>query len=799
LAVKKNIRWTFWIAVVLLGTALILTGCTSKEAKVLDFIAKGDRLLAEGDPVRAILEYKNALQMDPKSAKATFGLGKAYLQQQEYQRAFSAFKSTLEIDPELDESRVEVAWLLAMGKQGEPALLELAQVRHPEAFQPRFDIIKARALLARENYQEALDTLSQIPDGQQNKEVQAMLAFSFQAVGAPDKMQQVAARWRELDTGDPSSYLFLARYALDHGEKAEALKELQKMLDANQGDTKLAMLRAQLLERWGFIKEAEAAFENLPTIPETLAAQADFWVRVGNRDKAHSILESLIASAPDNVPAVVKLAQVLAEENNLKAASELIEKSLKMDLKKADREILLLAKGTLMARQADWEGAKKISDEVLAENQGNLDAHLLLGKVLLSTRNSEDAEIQLNQVAVARPKDEETQMLLIRSQVLNKKESLAVDTLKRAVEANPESVKLRLELVYYYLTKGEPDQVSRVLDKGLELQPTNLVLLKTRGEFEVVQKDLGRAERDFHKIIDIRPDLPLGYMEMGQLMLAQSKVNEANNWFKQALDRENGWQAAVPAIARTYLLMKDPDQARSFLESEVAKRPDAPLVFFYQGQLLQSTGDLPGAEKAFLKATELAPQWPDAYRGLAEVYVQQGKLNDAIAKFEETYRQQASLPIRMQLAMLYEFGGRYDDAIRVYRELLKEADQSAVLLNNLAYLYAEHATDKNTLAEASKLSAQALAQEPENPNILDTAAWLAYKQGELDAAWKNIQDALARAPQAGVHTLHAAIILHARGEREQALEVLNKALSLPLDPRSKQEAEALKQEWTAGK
>ena len=502
---KKNIRWALWMAVVLLGTALTLTGCTSKEAKVLDFIAKGDRLLAENDPVRAILEYKNALQIDPKSAKATFGLGKAYLRQQEYQKAFGAFKSALEIDPELDEGRIEVAWLLAMGKQGEPALLEVAQIRRPEAFQPRLDIIKARALMARENYQEAIDTLSQIPDGQQHKEVQTLLALSFQAVGAPDKMQQAVARWRELDPGDPTSYLFLAQYALDHGEKGEAPKELQKMLDAGQGDIRLALLRAQLLERWGFIKEAEAAYESLPAAPETLAAQADFWLKAGNRDKARSILESQIASAPNDVPAVVKLAQLLAEENNLKAASELIENTLKLELKKADREQLLLAKGTLMARQADWEGAKKIADAVLAENQGNMDAHLLLGKILLSTKNPADAEIQLNEVAVARPGDEEAQLLLIRSQALNKKESLAVDTLKRAVEANPESTRLRMELAYYYLSKGELDQVSRVLDKGLELQPTNLLLLKTRGEFEAGQKNVTKAERDFRKIIEHPP------------------------------------------------------------------------------------------------------------------------------------------------------------------------------------------------------------------------------------------------------------------------------------------------------
>jgi Tfp pilus assembly protein PilF len=264
LAVINNSRWSLWIALVV-SISLLLAGCSTKEEKVAGFIAKGDRRLVENDPVRAILEYKNALQIDPKSGRATLGLGKAYLQQHEYQRAFSAFKSALELDPELDESRVEVAWLLAMGKQGEPALLEIAQVRHPEAFQPKVDIIKARALMTGERYRDAVDTLLQIKDGNQNKEAQALLVLTYQALGAPDKMKEAAARWRELDPADPASYLVLGQYALDHGDKAQALQELQQMLDAGKGEARVALLRAQILERWGFRKEAEAAFDTLPS------------------------------------------------------------------------------------------------------------------------------------------------------------------------------------------------------------------------------------------------------------------------------------------------------------------------------------------------------------------------------------------------------------------------------------------------------------------------------------------------------------------------------------------------------
>ena len=788
-------RWSLWLALVLVSCTLLVTGCSTKEEKVASFIAKGDRLLTDNEPVLAILEFKNALQIDPKSARATFGLGKAYLKQHEYQRAYSAFKAALELDADLDESRVEVAWLLAMGKQGEQALLEVAQIRHPEAFQPKVDLIKARALMATERHQDAVDLLQHITDGPQNKEVQALLLLSYQALGATDKMRQTAVRWRELDPVDPTSYLLLGQDAFDHGDKEQALHQLRKMLEASGGEAKIALLQAQFLDRWGFRKEAEAAYDHLPASPEIMMAQADFWVRAGNREKARTTLETLVASAPQNIPAVVKLAQLHIEGNNLKTASELLDNTLKLDLKKPEREQVLLAKATLLARQADWDAAKKLCDTVLGENQGNMDAHFLLGKILLSTRHPADAEIQLNQVGVARPKDEDVQLLLVRSQILNKKEALAVDTLKRAVEANPESARLRLELVYYYLSKGEKDQVARLLEKGLELQPANLAFLKAAGEIEARQKNFTKAESHFRRIIELRPEAPLGYMEMGQLMLARSQFKEATAWLKQALERENGWQAAIPALARSYLLQKEPEQARSLLENEVAKRPESPPIWFFQGQVLQATGDLPGAEKAFLKATELAPQWPDAYRGLAEVFLRQGKLDEAIARFETAYQQQASLPIRMQLAMLYDFAGRPDDAIRVYRELLKEASQAPSLLNNLAYLFAEHRTDKDTLAEASKLAAQALAQEPENPSLLDTAAWVAYKQGDYEAAWKYAQDSLVRAPEAGVHNLHAAIILDARGEKEQALDYLNKALAAQMDPKSKERAEALKQEW----
>src|SRR5208283_2111606 len=86
------------ILTILLCVPLLLYvfGCSSNEEKAARFITRGDRLIEKGDPVRAILQYKNALQLDPKSAAAHLALGKALLRQREYLPAYRTLSEALE-------------------------------------------------------------------------------------------------------------------------------------------------------------------------------------------------------------------------------------------------------------------------------------------------------------------------------------------------------------------------------------------------------------------------------------------------------------------------------------------------------------------------------------------------------------------------------------------------------------------------------------------------------------------------------------------------------------------------------
>ena len=416
--------------------------------------------------MRAILEYKNALQLDPRSTTAQFALGKALLAQKNYNGAYQSFNAVLEIDPKQDEARVEVAKLLAPS-QPQTALDELAKIGKPEGQEMGIGIAKALAFMSLKKFREAVDVLSSLKGAEDVADAQMMLAVSFEQLGETKGMEAAAAKSKILDPKTPFPYVLMARYAARQGNHARTVREMEDLVNANP-DPSIALLRGRVFEELGMVDEAEEAFAKLPDQPEMILARAIFLQKHGKQQEARQVLETLLEQHPDNIDAALSVVQILQESGQAEAAFERIEKSLKLDPKGTGRERLLVAKAFLKAVSNDTDAATQLCQEILVQNQANPQAHFILGRILLDTGNPEDAEIHLNQAATALPNNSDAQILLARSQLLNKKDSLAGDTLNNAVRANPADDGLRLEYVRMLLARQDIDPAIKVLDQGIE-------------------------------------------------------------------------------------------------------------------------------------------------------------------------------------------------------------------------------------------------------------------------------------------------------------------------------------------
>jgi tetratricopeptide (TPR) repeat protein len=115
------------------------------------------------------------------------------------------------------------------------------------------------------------------------------------------------------------------------------------------------------------------------------------------------------------------------------------------------------------------------------------------------------------------------------------------------------------------------------------------------------------------------------------------------------------------------------------------------------------------------------------------------------------------------------------EAEAVYRRLLQLAPDDYTVLNSLAYLYAD--VLETHLPEAERMARRALANLPGNSTplsqafwgdergaILDTLAWVLFKEGKLKEADEAQRQAVHLTPNNAEIRYHMGRILEARGD-----------------------------------
>jgi Flp pilus assembly protein TadD len=136
--------------------------------------------------------------------------------------------------------------------------------------------------------------------------------------------------------------------------------------------------------------------------------------------------------------------------------------------------------------------------------------------------------------------------------------------------------------------------------------------------------------------------------------------------------------------------------------------------------------------------------------------------------------------VQFELAVTLGELEEISEASRVYRrvmELAENDEESFGYLvnayNNLAYLYATHATN---LEEAEKLARKALDLRPRTDYILDTLGWVLYQQKRYEEAEKLLKD--AERLSLGDPEIHENLgdLLRDTGRPEEALQQYQLAL-----------------------
>lgn len=117
-----------------------------------------------------------------------------------------------------------------------------------------------------------------------------------------------------------------------------------------------------------------------------------------------------------------------------------------------------------------------------------------------------------------------------------------------------------------------------------------------------------------------------------------------------------------------------------------------------------------------------------------------------------------------------ERDGKSQEAISAYKQALEKIEDPEIL-HRVALLCQVHDQE----ADARRYFERCLKLDPANPELLADAGYRAYLAGDLDVARTHYQAAVAVAPDSPRVLSNYAILMHARGDNERALELFERA------------------------
>lgn len=773
------IRWSIRSGCVVVMAGL-LAGCGGVEERKAEYLGRGQKYFEETNYDKARVEFKNVLQIDPKAAKPYFYLGQIEESKQNWREAFGLYSKAVELDAGNLEAKIKLAKFYMLAQQPEKVaeLLDIVLKAAPEHIEGR--VLKAALANFKGDAASAIAELTGIVSQNPSQaEVFLVLAGLHAQEKHLDEAEKVLQRGLAENPGNPALQTSLAKLSvqLKKPEKAEEL--LKQLIDRQPEQLEHRTTLAGFYIQQQRLDDAERVYREAIRVSAKDANRylplVEFLVRRGKGEDAVAELSKAIADNPKASVLRFGLANLHEARGETGKAESVYRDIVALDERAPDALKAKNRLAVLSLAQGREDEALKTVGEVLAESPQDNQALLLQGRIALSRKDAQKAIASFRSVLKDQPDAAEVLNLLAAAHLLDGKPALAQESLEKAVAVDPKDFASRKNLVEFFVRQKNFQSALDKSDEFLKANPQSLDGLNLKADVLAVSDKPADLESLLKRIKADFPDDPMAAFRLGKLYVGQKKYDAALAEYEYSLRKSRNDYEPLKAIMGVYLEMRQPDQALARIKKTLSENPEHATAYqllamydFSQKQEGEGIRDLN-------KAIEKNPRWPVPYVNLGAYYEQQGRKDAAV----ETYLKGVSaLPaeagFHMSLARVYEASGDHGNAIKQYEAVLKDHPNNLLAVNNIASLLSLDANDKTGLVRALNLAKR--FESTEEPEFVDTLAWIYYQMGYFDKALPLQTKAVAKAPETPIFQYHLGMIQLKRGDSSVAKEHLRKAI-----------------------
>lgn len=766
---------------VLLLSSFALSACGSPDARCSAYIRRGERDLAAGELQKARVEFRDAMQIEPRRADARVMSGRVDERLGDVPDAVAEYQAALDLDPDYVPARANLARLYVLAGKSDRALeiLRPGLLRHPD--DP--DLLAARAA-ARAGSGDRAGALAdsqravRIAPGNEGA-VGVLAALEEQAGHAQQAVDTVrTALGREPRSTD--LHRILADLYARLGKDDLAAAELASLIELAPRDLQLRYRLASLYTRSRRLGDAErvldAAVAAWPDDDGPMLACVSFLATQRSIGEGERALDAFIARHPADDDLELARAALLLRQGR---SSEAMTAYRAVAARAGDRPQGLTARdrlAALLVADRRFDEASSLVEQVLARNGGDTDALGVRADIALARGEAAAAVTDLRAVLRERPGSAPVLQALARAYLAEGQTELAEASLRSAMDVAPQDGDGRVLLAQLLAGTNRADEGISILEERLRQAPADGLARGALVRLYIAKPDLDAAWKAAQQLEHLSPADWRGPYFEGLVAAARGRPKDAESALARALAVQPDAIEALRAISRLDFSSGHSDRALARVESVAAAEPANAAICDMLGELRLADKDPAGAIRELTRCTRIAPAMWLAYHDLGAAQQAAGNATGALRTYEQGVTATRMQPrLIFDLAALDEQEGRPDDAIHAYEALHREFPGLVLAVNNLAMLLVTYRKDRASFDRARDLTSGFLASA--DPNLLDTAGWVLLKDGSSTAALPVLERAARRAPESHVIRYHLGMAQLEAGQRESARASLEASLA----------------------
>jgi tetratricopeptide (TPR) repeat protein len=748
--------------VFLVGVGLLLATSCAKNTEVAKraYLKSGDTYFGEKQYNEAIVQYRNAVQQDPRFGEARYKLAESYVRVNDPAGAYREYIRAADLMPANVEAQVKAGQMLLLARQFEDAKVRADRILANDPKNLQAQILRGTALAGLKDFDSAIAQVEEAiqldPDRSGTYDNLGALQL---ANGDREGAEEAFTKAVQIDGKSVPARLALATFYLSTRRAHEAEDALKQALQLDAANPTANRALALLYLASNRAVAAEPYLKTLADVSKTVAARlglADYYTLMNRASDAVRILNTIEAEDPQGFAAVQSRLAAIEYAGGQKA-----------------------------------EAHKRLND-ILARQPKYSTALLLKARFLLADQQLDGALAQAKAATQTDPASAQAQFFLGRLYAATSQLDEAAKAFTEVLKLNPRAAAAQVELSRVQLAAGSPDASVQSARQALKDQPDNpdAHLLLARGL--IVRRELAQAETETKALLAKYPHAAATHSQIGILYLAKGDHTAAKRAFERALALDGRSLEALSGLVRLDLATQKTAEARARMEARLTEAPRDARLLLLAASTYAATGDPGRAEQVLRHAIEIEPANFQAHGMLGQLFMSQQKLEQAKAEFDvlSKVRPHSNDAIASQtlVALILEAQNRPGEAQDQYEQILSASPRAVVAANNLAWLYVERGGNLDVALGLAQAAAQ---QDPDGPEINDTLGWIYYKKDLPGQAIAALQRSVEKDSTNPLYHYHLGLAYAKGGDQARAKQSLEKALMLKPDFGGSSEARKL--------